>query len=257
MTALRVAAITHVGQVRSENQDCILVDGWVSARDSRWRGQLVLQPEEPAYVVAVCDGLGGHAGGSVASRLAAMTLAARPWPNACCEVVTERVIEAARNVQTVSDALRDLQGLGSTVAGIAVTASEFSVFSVGDSAVFRAADGSVGELTVPDRRPDPHRADASVLTQSLSVFTSVPDPAVQTFPVLRPVRLLACSDGLTDVVAAEQLRSSLAGPIGIPGGVEAAANALLAAALDLGAPDNVSVIVMDLVPSGEHPGGRP
>jgi PPM family protein phosphatase len=256
MTTLRVAAITDVGSVRSENQDCVLLDGWVSARDARRISEVRLLPEDPAYVVAVCDGLGGHAGGSVASRLAAMTLALRPWTSAACEAVTERVIEAARNIQQVSDAIRDLEGLGSTVAGIAVTATEFSVFSVGDSTVFRVADGSVGELTVPDRRPDPHRADASVLTQSLSVFTSTPDPAVQTFPVLRPVRLLVCSDGLTDVVGAEQLRSSLAGPIGAPGGVQKAATALVAAALDQGAPDNVSVIVMDLAPSGEHPRGR-
>ncbi|MEV6414975.1 PP2C family serine/threonine-protein phosphatase [Kribbella sp. NPDC051718] len=257
MTALRVAAITDVGRVRSENQDCVLLDGWVSARDTRRNGDVRLLPDDPAYVVAVCDGLGGHAGGSVASRLAAMTLALRPWPSAGCDAITERVIEAARNIQQVSDAVRDLKGLGSTVAGIAVTATEFSVFSVGDSSVFRAADGSVGELTVPDRRPDPHRPDASVLTQSLSVFTSTPDPAVQTFPVLRPVRLLACSDGLTDVVDAERLRSALGGPIGRPGGVESAARALVAAALEQGAPDNVSVIVLDLIPSDEHPVRKP
>jgi protein phosphatase len=93
-----------------------------------------------------------------------------------------------------------------------------------------------------------------VLTQSLSVFTAVPEPTVETFPVLRPVRLLACSDGLTDVVDAEQLRLGLAGPIGVADGVEKAVTALVAAALKQGAPDNVSVIVIDLVPGPEARG---
>ena len=53
MTILRVAARTHVGRVRTENQDCLLVDAWVSARDGSMARSYTLQPGDPAYVVAV------------------------------------------------------------------------------------------------------------------------------------------------------------------------------------------------------------
>ncbi|HEY3511039.1 PP2C family serine/threonine-protein phosphatase [Kribbella sp. NPDC051137] len=249
MTILRVAAKTHVGRVRTENQDCLLLDAWISARDGAYARNHTLRAGEAPYVAAVCDGMGGHAGGSVASRLAAASLGSRPWPGIDSEVVIEQVGAAARAIRTVSDDVHGLRGLGSTVAGVAVTATRFSVFSVGDSAVFRIAEGSVGELTVPDRRPDPHRAGAMVLTQSLSMFTSCPDPAVETYPIVRPVRLLICSDGLTDVVAPDVLRSLLSGPVGRAGEAERAVTDLIAAALGNNAPDNVSVIVVDLVPS--------
>ncbi|WP_432874603.1 PP2C family protein-serine/threonine phosphatase [Kribbella sp. CA-245084] len=256
MTILRVAARTDVGRVRTENQDCLLLDGWVSARDVRRADGVNLKPGEPPYVVAVCDGMGGHAGGSVASRLAAATLASCHWPDVEAKTITERVEAAARAVRTVSDDVHGLRGLGSTVAGVAVTATQFSVFSVGDSAVFRIAEGSVGELTMPDRRPDPHREGATVLTQSLSMFTASPDPAVTTYRIARPVRLLICSDGLTDVVDADELRSLLGGPIGRPGEAEKAVTALIGAALKRRAPDNVSVIILDLVPTEATGTGR-
>ncbi|MEU4191536.1 PP2C family serine/threonine-protein phosphatase [Kribbella sp. NPDC026611] len=248
MTILRIAARTHVGRVRTENQDCLLINTWLSARDGTYAREQVLRPGEDPYVAAVFDGMGGHAGGSVASRVAAATLAARPLSDVEPGTITERVAAAARAVQTVSDDVHGLRGLGSTVAGVAVTATRFSVFAVGDSAVFRIAEGSVGELTVPDRRPDPHRDGATVLTQSLSMYTSSPDPAVETYPIVRPVRLLICTDGLTDVVAADDLRALLAGPIGKPGVPEQAVTDLTAATLKNGAPDNVSLIVLDLVP---------
>ncbi|WP_327635063.1 serine/threonine-protein phosphatase [Kribbella sp. NBC_00482] len=248
MTRLYVAARTHTGRVREENQDCVLVDAWVSARDAMLARSVELRPGQTPYVVAVCDGLGGHAGGAVASRLAAATLGATDWPGIDEKVVTERVVEAARAIQQVSDDVHGLRGLGSTVAGIALTATQLSVFNVGDSSVFRVMDGSLGELTRPDRRPDPHRAGATVLTQSLSVFTAVPDPSVATLAIARPMRLVACSDGLTDVVGTDDLRSLLAGEVGAPDGAREAVQRLIERALRQGAPDNVSVIVIDLVP---------
>ena len=254
MTALRVAAVTHVGAVRTENQDCLLIDGWVSAADGGWSDARQLASAGPAYVVAVFDGLGGHAGGSVASRIAALTLGASAWPGIEPDVVRDRVERAAVNVQTASDDVRGLRGLGTTVAGIALGPSGFCVFNVGDSSVFRAMGGYVGELTVPDRHFGPDGSGR--LSQSLSVYTAVPAPHVETFPIPRPLRLLVCSDGLTDAVNHDELGSALGDDVGVPGRADAAARALLAAALRAGAPDNVSLVVVDVLPGAEAGGDQ-
>jgi PPM family protein phosphatase len=249
MTALlRVSALTNIGSVRAENQDCVLVGGWVSAGDASFSDQIELG-SAGTYVVAVCDGLGGHAGGSVASRIAALTLGSAAWPAIDADLVRRHIKRAAINVQTASDDVRGMRGLGTTVAGLAFGAAEFCVFNVGDSSIFRATDGYVGELSVPDRRDDPHRPGATTLSQSLSIFTAVPVPHTEVFPIPRPLRLLVCSDGLTDVVDPGELRAALQGDIGAPGAAEKSTSALLAAALAGGAPDNISLVVVDVIPS--------
>ena len=64
MSRARVAAATHVGLVRAENQDAVLVDSWVSARDGALSLTRAVRSGGRALVLAVCDGLGGHAGGA-------------------------------------------------------------------------------------------------------------------------------------------------------------------------------------------------
>ena len=254
VTVLRVAAVTHVGAVRTENQDCLLVDGWVSAADGTWsrrpaarcgrpgvRRRRVRRPRRSRGRVGGVADRGADPG---RHRLAGHRAGHRP----------RRIERAAVNVQTASDDVRGLRGLGTTVAGVALGPSGFCVFNVGDSSVFRAMGGYVGELTVPDRHVGP--AGSGRLSQSLSIYTAVPAPHVETFPIPRPLRLLVCSDGLTDTLDHEDLGTALGDDVGVPGRADAAAQALLDAALRAGAPDNVSLVVVDVLPGAEAGGDR-
>src|ERR1035438_424210 len=103
-----------------------------------------------------------------------------------------------------------------------------------------------------DRREDPHRPGLTVLTQTLSAYTPTPRPHIEVFPIVRPTRLLLCSDGLTDPLDLDRIRAKLEGRIGEPGSAEYAAALLVQPAIDEGGPDNISVIVVDIVPSGDR-----
>lgn len=252
-TVLHVAAVTHTGCLRDENQDCVLVGRWISTFDTTFAERRQLSAGESPYVAAVCDGMGGHAGGAIASRLAAATLGSRPWAGGGPTDTVAQIMAATSNIQLVSDRVQELRGLGTTVVGVAVQADSYTVFSVGDSSAFRSADGYLGILTEPDRREDPHRPGSTVLTQTLSAYTPTPRPHVEVFPIVRPIRLLLCSDGLTDPLDLERIRAELDGAIGEPGSADYAAAQLVQAAIDAGGPDNISVIVVDIVPSSDRP----
>ncbi|MGN6599274.1 MAG: PP2C family protein-serine/threonine phosphatase, partial [Actinomycetes bacterium] len=235
-TRLVVSARTHTGLVRQENQDCILLDGWVSARDGASDHEQELSAHTP-YVAAVFDGMGGHAGGAVASRVAAASLGGGTWPSLEPDGVAQRVTAAASAVQFVSTRVSELQGLGTTVAGVAITADRYVVFNVGDSSVLRCAAGSVGLLSHPDRADDAR--GGTVLTQSLSVYSPTPSVHVESFPVLRPVRLVLCTDGLSDLLTTDDVRRLVEGPLADPATTRTVAEQLVAAALDAGGDDNV------------------
>ncbi|NCD18392.1 MAG: hypothetical protein EOL89_00145 [Actinobacteria bacterium] len=237
---VRYAAVTNVGSVRSENQDAILIDGLASTQDVLYRDKGGTRDGDAPLVFAVFDGMGGHAGGGTASRIAAMVVGAAPSPRTEAEVV-ERLRRANALILEETRLRPDLTGMGTTAVVVSVSADGFVVASVGDSAVFRVLGTSLGELTAPDRVPDPRRPGAWLLTAALGPSASV-TPHTDVYPVAAPTRLVLASDGLTDVVDRGELRRIATGT----DDPEAAALALTAAVLRGGGPDNVSVIVLDL-----------
>jgi serine/threonine protein phosphatase PrpC len=240
-----VGALTTTGLVRTDNQDCVLLDGWVSASDATTDHERLIDTATP-YVAAVFDGMGGHAGGGVASRVAAAMLGAGRWPDLEPDGIARRVAAAASAVQFVSDRVAELRGLGTTVAGVVVTPEQYMVFNVGDSSVLRCAEGSVSLLSHSDRSDDPA---GSVLTQSLSMYSPSPRVHVEAFPVIRPIRLVLCTDGLSDLMAPDDIRPLVGGPVGEPLLTRTIARRLVDGALRAGGDDNVSVVVMDIVPT--------
>lgn len=239
-TTVTVAAVTHHGRVRHSNEDCVLVGGWASVGDSNLTQQFTLAKAHP-LLVAVLDGMGGHDGGDVASRVAAAVLAATPAVTGT-EELRERVLAADRALLRAASPLQ-LAGMGTTVVGFLLGTDDYTVFNVGDSSAFRLLHGRLGHLSVTDGRPDPRQPGATVLTQVLGGTVTELEVHQETYPVGAPVRLLLCSDGFTDVVQPEQTRELL-GAVN----AEQAAAALLEAALEGGGPDNISVVVVDLDP---------
>ncbi len=228
----------------------------------------VRESNEDAYVVlpglfAVADGMGGHAAGEVASGLAVQALARlgeRPALDA--HDVRQVLTEANRSIVKEARADRRKGGMGSTVTGIALVeedgAPHWLVFNIGDSRVYLVEGDRAVQLTVDHSEVEelvaagvisPEEAKEhplhNVITRSLGTDVD-PEPDVWVFPVADGDALVACSDGLTNEIDDEVIgRVAGAAP-----SAQEAADALVAAAVDAGGRDNVTVVVVRLAAEG-------
>ena len=243
MTLLRSGSATDTGLVRSVNQD--------------------LAVETPT-LFAVADGMGGHAGGEVASRLAvdALTLAFGRQPSG--SGLSEAVSEANDVVWQHSLENPELRGMGTTMTAIALVNEEgedvLALVNVGDSRSYRFHDGEIsqittdhslaeemvrtGELTSSEAAVHPHR---HILTRALGVSSQVAVDLWRIRPV-RGDRYLLCSDGLTNELDADQI-SEVLSSVGDP---SRAAELLVQAARTHGGSDNITVVVVDVVVGEEE-----
>ena len=232
---LEVTAFTHQGRVRDGNEDSITVAGWVSdvAMSGLRRSRHELT--EPV-LCAVADGMGGHAAGEIASRYAIKRLAAEPFAGSEASAVAGVLAAINAELYQTMAADRSFRGMGTTVAGLLLSAARVLWFNVGDSRVYRYHDGSLQQLSTDHVPPG---ARSSVITQSLGgalAFTAVePDIGVDDLAV--PSRWLVCSDGLTDMAGDADITRCLADHD------EEAARKLFEAAMVAGGLDNISLIL--------------
>jgi len=242
-TRVEVAVASERGLVRDEQQDAAVCGGWVGVTAGmRAALSISLVSSDDSLILAVVDGMGGHAGGAAAAAIAASALASTKRtqePNAWAsslEQISDRVGQAGAAWGTPD--------MGATVAAVVIGPEQIEVLGVGDCRVMRIVDGYVGTLSVEDRAPDPRRPGRTVVTQSLGGPPRSLDP--------RPTRLrhseghsryLLCTDGLHDTVPEDAVRAILA-RAAPPADV---AQELIGAAYAAGAPDNVTVIVADVV----------
>lgn len=237
-TVTQSAAASHVGRVRSNNQD------------SGYAG-------ETLFVVA--DGMGGHAGGDVASAIATKRIieADKPYPSAQdAEFALQAALIAANSqlAETVFEHA-ELTGMGTTVSAIVVLDSQVAVAHIGDSRVYLFRDGELTQITTDhtfvQRLVDSGRiseAEAmihprrSVLMRVLGDVESAPEVDTSILATLPGDRWLLCSDGLSGVVSHAAIAAALAGT----STAQEAADRLVKESLDAGAPDNVTVVVVDI-----------
>lgn len=233
MALISWSSASDVGLVRGTNEDCLLA-------------------RPPVFVVA--DGMGGHAAGEVASALAVAAFESLAGQ----ETVTPEAIQNAvlsANATIVETARDDQAGMGTTIAGIALVSSggveHWFVFSVGDSRVYRSADGTLaqitvdhsevqelvaaGELTADEART--HRS-RSVLTRSLGMD---PPPEIDSWllPVVPQDIFVICSDGVYAEIGEGGIRDALARP----SATEFAQN-VVDAAVTSGGHDNATAVVV-------------
>ena len=239
MTHLRAGAATDVGMVRATNQDQLLL-------------------ASPLFAVA--DGMGGHAGGEVASRIAVDVLSAmfagfeRPSPQGLVEAARA----ANRAVWDQAQGAVELRGMGTTLVALALVdvgnTKELAVANVGDSRAYRLHHGELEQLTSDHSLVQelvdegqlaademPYHPQRHVLTRALGVD---PDVAVDVWE-LSPTdgdRFLLCTDGLVREVGDDQLASILRG-LEDPSD---AARELVAQAREHGGNDNITVVVVDV-----------
>jgi serine/threonine protein phosphatase PrpC len=220
---------SHRGHVRAVNEDAFAISACPEVRD-RWQG-IIAQADGWAMVA---DGMGGHAAGQVASRLAL----------ACLETLAGKLVDE----QTIGAALASVQaalfssmrndvalfGMGTTIAGVMLRREDALCFNVGDSRIYHM--GARLSLISED-----HVVDGNMLTRCIGGTQEhvLPEPSVMRILWKAGQRLLVCSDGLTDMMSDEAIAAILANSPASP------ADALVAAALDAGGRDNVTAVVIE------------
>jgi protein phosphatase len=225
---------------------------------------LVRQTNEDSFLVrkglyVVCDGMGGARGGEVASQMACERLVALAPNSAGKDELREAIVEANSSIAARSLAESQLLGMGTTLTSALIRDSTVILGHVGDSRAYLLHEGTLrqltedhswvgemlrrGELTAAEAATHPHR---SVITRALGTDSDA-DPDLLEVSLEAGDRLLLCTDGLSGMVSDAKIEEILRQP----GGPQAAADALVRAALKGGGEDNVTVVVVDLISEDE------
>jgi PPM family protein phosphatase len=269
LVRIDVSAQTHTGHLRKNNEDQFYVVRMSRALETMATSlpgaDVPERAEEVNYAMIVADGMGGHAAGEVASRLAITVLLdlVLELPNWILKMDDEAAPEleqrARRLVQQVGSIMfkegrenSALSGMGSTLTIARSLGRDLLIVHVGDSRAYLLRSGRLHRLTkdhtYAQMMVDCGRLDACdvadsgvrhILTNALGGSTEKVDVDVDRLRLENGDRLLLCSDGLSDLVDDEALTKAL---LGAPASNDACAQ-LVQMALDHGGRDNVTVVV--------------
>ena len=236
--AFHYAARSDVGMVRSENQD----SGYAGPR-----------------LLAMADGMGGHAGGDIASSTVIGALVDLDGEalgsSEASSALLQRITAANDQLAEIAKAEPALHGMGTTLIAILRSHNKLVLAHIGDSRAFLAREGKLTQIT-KDHSFVQNLVDEGRITEDeamghpqRSLVTRVltgqddDEPDVTVREARIGDRYLIASDGLTDYVAGDTIAEIvLAGET--PG---ATADRLVALALKAGAPDNVTIVIGDVV----------
>ncbi|MEJ3405187.1 Stp1/IreP family PP2C-type Ser/Thr phosphatase [Rathayibacter sp. YIM 133350] len=240
------AAVSNVGRVRSNNQD------------SGFAGD---------NLFLVADGMGGHAGGDVASAIATRRIAEADQhydsPQDAEFALQAALIAANAQLAEAVFEHAELTGMGTTVSALYVLGDTVALAHIGDSRIYLYREDELsqvttdhtfvqrlvesGRITEEEAAVHPRR---SVLMRVLGDVDSAPEIDTSILATRPGDRWLICSDGLSGVVSAEEIAAALASEPS----AQAAADRLVRVSLEAGAPDNVTVVIVDIgKPAAGHP----
>lgn len=242
---MRAWSLTDQGRVRSQNQDaCSFL-------------QFQLGDGTEVLAAVVCDGMGGAKAGNIASKIGVETFMEELRKDYYAPSVTDvqmlcAVKTANRLIYEKAQSDPDYEGMGTTLVAAVTDGSRVTVANVGDSRCYLIRDGSILQLTkdhsvVEDMvdRGEIERADAwkhprrNYITRALGAEEQVECDLF--FRDLEPGDvLLLCSDGLSGVVNAQELLFEVV----YGGELETAAERMVNIALERGAPDNVTALIL-------------
>ena len=227
---------------------------------------------EDSYVIAppifaVADGMGGAQAGEIASRLAAAALEdTDPGAKSGAERVTSLIQEANRRVHERAIADPSTSGMGTTMTVALVEGTTVTFGHVGDSRAYRYRDGEIEQITedhslvnelLKSGKLSPEEADThpqrSVITRAVGTD---PDVDVDSFTIDAEVGdvFLICSDGLTDMVDDEDIRSVLEK---FHNDLDRATKSLVSAANRGGGEDNITVVAFEISEDGAETARMP
>jgi protein phosphatase len=211
---LTIACKTDLGRVRENNEDKFEYFLSEDPASLATRGQVFL----------VCDGMGGHAAGQIASELACKTYIdvylnhGSPSPQLAAEAA---VSAANRFVYDIATTIPGRKGMGTTLSALMLVQDQAIVAQVGDSRVYRLRGGAIqcltqdhtwvdeaikrGEITPDQASTHPYR---HVLTRAIGTEPSVA-PDILISEVMQGDTYLLCSDGVMNHVSDDQLQTML------------------------------------------------
>lgn len=228
--------------------------------------------EDAAYVspqlIAVADGMGGHAAGEVASRIAVQVLQSLTETLTSEEIDEDSIEDLLMHslhsidaeISVVTDEEVEKRGMGTTLTALLIRDKFISLLHVGDSRCYRLRGNTLeqlsndhtviqelldqGAISQAEAAEHPQR---SMLTQALRGDGDV-TPVLQMYEVKKGDRYLLCSDGLSGVLTEKEIK------IGLKKSEKADAVKFLVDATYInGAPDNVTVLVADISDSSTTP----
>ena len=238
--ALKVGAVSHVGRVRTGNEDAFIAE---------------------QSVFGVADGMGGHQAGEVASAIAVHMLRDRLAAGAASiEVAQAAVVDANTAIFNGARDNVEQRGMGTTLTAMIVLADgdptrRFVLLNVGDSRTYLLRGGrlrrvtvdhsyvqellSTGHITEVEARGHPRR---NIVTRALGIESTVRVDS-WVLPFVKGDRYVLCSDGLVDEVD----DSEIVHVMKAHNDPQRAAEALVDAANEHGGRDNVTVVVIDVL----------
>lgn len=243
---VRFGAKTDLGNVRENNEDKFDF----------------FEPTEPVLlaergsVYAVCDGMGGHSAGQIASELALKTFLKAYYDLELPDIdsaLTVAVQAANALVREVAQAIPGRRGMGTTLTAAALCEGEAHIVHVGDSRCYLVRGEVIeqvtddhsyvmeqvrlGMMTLEEAQVSPYR---NVITRSIGMDSVEPD--IYRVPLQAGDRLVLCTDGLTTHVPDEQIAEVVRSL-----SPSAAAQRLVEMALEGGGSDNVTVVVVQVL----------
>lgn len=238
---IEVGAGTHTGVVREENQDSM-------GRFEAMRAGI------PWTLLVICDGMGGHNGGSRASKIAVDTIGATFMKDAGSsdplQMVLHRGIKAANEgIFTAAQSNPELTGMGTTCVALAISLDQAYLAHVGDSRIYRVRPGVIEALTT-DHSNVQRLIDADMISavdakdhpESTTLYRCVGVKPDVSPTILGPIsvtpgdRFLLCSDGLHGYI-----EENLVGAFTLMEEPQIATQKLIELANRRGGRDNVSV----------------
>lgn len=257
---IKVCGKTDIGKVREHNEDNILID-------------------QGAGIFVVCDGMGGHASGEIASLYTCQVI-----EDFCIKRAilvseelyedltmlpeeTRRMITAIRlanqRIYLESLKIKKRRGMGTTVAAIYLSEKGYaSIINIGDSRVYRLRKESFTQLTrdhtwlneLLEKNEITEKETArfshkNVLTRALGI-----EPSMEIDVFLEPIKegdiFLSCSDGLSGLLSAEEIARTIKDQ---DHDLKAAVENLITAANTQGGTDNISVVLVEIFGLAENP----
>ena len=241
------SARSAIGLVRQGNEDSAFVSG---------------------QVIAVADGMGGHAAGEVASRIAVKTLQSLVPALTAKEIDQDSVEDLLMHslhsideeIAFVADEEIEKRGMGTTLTALLLRENTIALLHVGDSRCYRLRAGTLeqlsndhtviqelldqGAISQAEAAEHPQR---SMLTQALRGDGDV-TPVLQMYEVKKGDRYLLCSDGLSGVLTDKEIKIGLK-----KSDKDEAVKFLIDATYINGAPDNVTVLIADFSDTSSTP----
>ncbi|WP_051462736.1 PP2C family protein-serine/threonine phosphatase [Haloglycomyces albus] len=238
--SLRYAAISDRGVVRKGNQDSVYAG---------------------PHFIAVADGMGGMAAGDLASAIVINTMRTidRPPPDeAVDDELADTVASANQHIRHTVEHDPGKEGMGTTLTGMWFDGSWFHLVHIGDSRAYRLRSDTFEQLTMDDSyvqllinegQITPEEAETHPQRSLILRALGAPEvePAFQTLAAHAGDRILLCSDGLSGPVSDNRIHEVMRDA----DSPDEVVQTLTQAALDAGAPDNVTVLVADVVESDD------